>query len=465
MKRLLLLLLLLPGLVLAEQSSFNVVVSIKPVHSILAALMQGGDAPQLLLAGEASPFDYQLDAAQREQVAKADLLIWTGPELEPFLAEPVAGLGERTQVVELLSHPALKVLPRRWQESQRDPFFWMDSRNILILADELARLLMRIDPNRSHLYLRNRNELHDRLSVIDRRFEYGYRGMTQGVALLYHDSLQYFAQAYAMRLGAILSPLPSEPVATEKLLKARSSLQQGEFSCLLTERGMPAPQLSLLTEGIQVNVGELDTLGAQFEPGPDFYRQLMDYNTDVIRNCLGTKTSHALPAEEDLPPSVNGLGGNFLLTDHNGNLVTEQALLGSYHLIYFGYTYCPDVCPTSLQTLNLALNLLGDEAGRFVPWLITVDPERDKVEVMREYVKYFNERMVGLTGTTAMIERVAEAYRVRYEKVMEEGGDPELYTMDHTASLFLIGPDGRFITKFAYGITAKALAERLRSYR
>jgi len=450
----------------AQNMGLKVVVSIRPVHSILSALMQGGDAPVLLVSGAESPFEYQLTDQQREQVDDADLLVWTGPELEPFLVEPVARRTGEKPVVELLDLSAMKILPQRRNSGLRDPFFWMDSRNVLILADELARTLMEADPVRSHLYLRNRRELHGRLAEMDRRYEFGYRGLSQGVALLFYDSLQYFAQAYAMRLGEVLSPLPAEPVATEALLRARDHIRNGDFVCVLTETGMPNEHLSLLVDGLSVKTGELDSFGRRFQPGPELYARMMDYNTGVIQNCLGQagvpKNAYLGNGE---PAPGEDLGGRFILTDHNGRIVTEADLLGSYHLLYFGYTQCPDVCPTSLQVMARALKNLGEDANRFVPWFITVDPERDSPETLREYVGYFNQRMIGLTGSDSMIDTVVKQYRVRYEKVEEEGGDPAFYTMDHTASLFLIGPDGRFITKFAHGITPQALTERLRGYR
>ena len=154
-----------------------------------------------------------------------------------------------------------------------------------------------------------------------------------------------------------------------------------------------------------------------------------------------------------------------MLTDQFGRLITDKDLLGNYHILFFGYTFCPDICPTSLQVLTRALQILGEAGNRFIPWFISIDPERDKVERLREYVNYFGQNMVGLTGSISMIERVARQYQVSYEKVMEEGGDPRLYTMDHSAGLFLIGPDGQFITKFANGITSQALADRLREYK
>lgn len=337
---------------------------------------------------------------------------------------------------------------------------------MLILVDELARVLMEADPVRQHLYLHNRRELHARLAEMDRRFEFGYRGLSQGVALLLYDSLQYFAQAYAMRLGEVLSPLPPQPVAAEKLLKARERIRNGDFFCVLSESGMPHDQLSLLIDGTSVRTGELDTLGRRFRPGPNLYIDMMEYNTGVIEQCLreqGASESRYLGKGEGEAGAA--LGGRFILTDHNGNQVTEEDLLGSYHLLFFGYTQCPDICPTTLQVVARAMKLMGDEGRRFTPWFITVDPERDTVSRLHAYLSYFNQNMVGLTGSSGMIDSVVKQYRVKYEKVPSESGDPELYTMDHTASLFLIGPDGRFITKFANGITAQALVEKLRDYR
>ena len=463
---LLLLVLMLPIYAQADDDAFKVVVSIKPVHSILASLMKGGDEPILLVSGSGSPFDHQLTDSQKKQIIDADMLVWTGPELEAFMVETVANLSDKTKVVELLDQPALKILPHCCKENARDPFFWMDSRNILILADELARMLMDANPARAHLYHRNRRELNAKLAEIDRRYEYGYRGLSQGVVLLYYDSLQYFSQAYAMRLGDVLSPLPPAPVPAEKLLQARSNIRNGSVRCILTETGVVANHLSLLTDGLSVNIGELDSFGRHFQPGPELYAQMMDYNTGVINDCLG---------REDLPKNVyldpgeqtpgEAIGGPFMLTDHFGRLVTDKDLLGKYHILFFGYTFCPDICPTSLQVLTRALKILGDEGNRFIPWFISVDPERDKAEKLREYVNYFSQNLVGLTGSISMIERVAKQYQVSYEKVMEEGGDPSLYTMDHSAGLFLIGPDGRFITKFANGITPQALADRLQKYR
>jgi len=153
-----------------------------------------------------------------------------------------------------------------------------------------------------------------------------------------------------------------------------------------------------------------------------------------------------------------------MLMDHNGKLVTEKDLQGKYQIIIFGYTFCPDVCPTSLQALTLALSRLGDKAQMIQPYFITVDPERDTVQVMHRYVGYFHDGLIGLTGSKSMIERVAKQFNVKYEKVLEPGMEPNMYIMDHTASAFLMAPDGSFITKFAYGISPQQLVEKINQY-
>jgi protein SCO1/2 len=303
------------------------------------------------------------------------------------------------------------------------------------------------------------------LKKIDREYEYGYRGLKAGLSVQYFDTLQYFEQAYALTTLDTVDASPYEKGDVANLLKVRERLINREATCLFTEKGMHPENLSLLVEGQNVNVGELDSLGIQFEAGPELYLRLMQYNTDTIKRCLNADMDEALAARSaavaDNSPAVDGLGGRFILTDHMGNSVTEQDLLGHYSMMYFGYTFCPDVCPTGLQTLTMALERMGEEAQRIQPYFITVDPDRDSVEVMRRYVGYFNPRLTGLTGSPAMVKRVADQFGAKFERVESASSDPDRYTMDHSASFYLMDPDGRFISKFAYGIDAETLARGL----
>ncbi len=132
--------------------------------------------------------------------------------------------------------------------------------------------------------------------------------------------------------------------------------------------------------------------------------------------------------------------------------------------MFFGYTYCPDICPTSLSTVAEALDLLGEKGAEVVPLFITVDPGRDTARRLGEYVGHFHPRLVGLTGTSGMIARLAKGYGVTYEKVREPDMAADEYMMDHTASVFLMGRDGRFRVKFLHGIQPEAMADRIRDF-
>ena len=162
-----------------------------------------------------------------------------------------------------------------------------------------------------------------------------------------------------------------------------------------------------------------------------------------------------------LPAGVE-IGGPFRLTDDHGKPVTDADYRGRWMLVDFGYTTCPDVCPTELQTIATALNKLGPEADQVVPLFITVDPGRDTPAVLADYVKLFDNRLVGLTGTPGQIAAAARAYRVYYAKVTPKG--TTTYLMDHSAFLYLMDPRGRFSALFNQSTTADELAAGIQDH-
>ena len=154
---------------------------------------------------------------------------------------------------------------------------------------------------------------------------------------------------------------------------------------------------------------------------------------------------------------VADIGGPFTLVDQSGNEVTEAALLGKHSLIYFGYTFCPDVCPTSLQTMSMALDTLGEDAEAVQPIFITVDPERDDVEQMAAYAEHFHPSFLNLTGSVEQVSAAAKAYRIYYRKVEDDSASE--YLMDHSSIYYLMGPDGKFVRHFNHNATPKEIAE------
>lgn len=162
-------------------------------------------------------------------------------------------------------------------------------------------------------------------------------------------------------------------------------------------------------------------------------------------------TGGALMLRTYVPPStpqVSSVGetdihSEFSLTDHSGRAVTEADFAGRWQLVFFGFTHCPDICPTTLAYMASVFDLLGPEAERVAPLFITVDPARDTVPVMAEYVSAFHPRLVGLTGTEAQVAEATRNFRTWYERMDDENA-PDGYMMAHAGHIYLMRPDGRF---------------------
>jgi len=159
--------------------------------------------------------------------------------------------------------------------------------------------------------------------------------------------------------------------------------------------------------------------------------------------------------------AASAIGGPFKLTDQNGNPITDANLKGRPFLIFFGYTHCPDVCPTTLFDVSEVLRALGKDADRAGALFVTVDPERDTPDVMKDYLSSFDPHLHGATGDRAAIDAAEKAYRVYAKKVPTQNGD---YSMDHTALVYLMDKQGRFVAPFNLKRKPKDAAADLRRY-
>ena len=155
------------------------------------------------------------------------------------------------------------------------------------------------------------------------------------------------------------------------------------------------------------------------------------------------------------------IGGPFRLTDQNGKTVTDEDFKGHPSLVFFGFTNCPEVCPTTLFDISEVLNRLGPDAAQVNALFVTVDPARDTPEKLKDYLSSFNPRLIGLGGDAAAIAAVAKAYRVFYEKVPQDGGN---YTMNHTAIVYLMDKQGNFVAPFSLRRRPEDSAADLRRY-
>ena len=161
-------------------------------------------------------------------------------------------------------------------------------------------------------------------------------------------------------------------------------------------------------------------------------------------------------------PAIASVGGPFQLEDQNGKPFSDRDMKGRPFLVFFGYTHCPDICPTTLFELSEVMKKLGPDADRTGAVFITVDPERDTPAALKDYLSNFDPHLRGLTGDPAAVNAAIKAYRVYAKKIpLKDGGD---YTMDHTAVVYLMDRDGRFVAPFNLKQTPEAAADQLRRY-
>ncbi len=181
----------------------------------------------------------------------------------------------------------------------------------------------------------------------------------------------------------------------------------------------------------------------------------------ALAEWLVIRDDNITKAPSGLITSVE-IGGPFTLTDHTGRKVPERDYLGNFTLVFFGYTFCPDVCPTELGDIALALDELGDDSVGVTPLMISIDSERDTPAILAEYVPLFHDRLIGLTGTAEQIKQVADAYRIFYRRI----DDPKYtyYLMDHTSFVYLLDPEGNVVSLFRYGTSPEEMAAIIRQH-
>ncbi len=180
----------------------------------------------------------------------------------------------------------------------------------------------------------------------------------------------------------------------------------------------------------------------------------------LIAFVAGGYLWHVGDMKAGLSPYDSGeatVGGPFTLTDQNGVIRKDEEFRGKFMLVFFGFTYCPDVCPTTMIVLKEALEKIGGKADRVVPIFISVDPERDTPAVLKPYLAAFSARFVGLTGSVADVTAATRAYKVYFQKKPQPGG----YSMDHSSIIYLMGPDGKYVTHYTLEQGPDAIAEDL----
>ena len=194
---------------------------------------------------------------------------------------------------------------------------------------------------------------------------------------------------------------------------------------------------------------------------------------------IGAQLTIRMLSDDETPPTAeekaqtaqevarNVVTGEFSLIDHHGKAVTDLDFRGSWLLIFFGYTYCPDVCPTTLGVVSLVMDELGDDAAKVQPLFISVDPQRDTPEILADYVAAFHPRIIGLSGSLEQVKAAAGSHRAYYIKApMEEGGEITAteYAVDHSAYLYLMDPEGVYAQVFSPTDTAEEITGKIKEF-
>jgi len=286
-----------------------VVVSIKPVHSLVAGVMEGVGEPTLLIEGAASPHSYALRPSQAEALARAEVVFWVGEGLEAFLAKPITALSDDATVVALSDVEGLRLLPTReggaWQEhgaeeehgkhehdhGQFDMHLWLDPQNAEVMVGAIAATLSGADPERAGTYQGNAEKLGADLGWLDDGLAATLAPIRDRPFVVFHDGYQYFEDRYGLNAIGSIAVDPARPPGAARLQELRAELENLDAACVFAEPQFRPALIDTVVENTGAGTGVLDPLGADQAAGPDQYFQLLRALSQSLVDCLGTPRS------------------------------------------------------------------------------------------------------------------------------------------------------------------------------
>ncbi|MBW9267754.1 MAG: zinc ABC transporter substrate-binding protein [Candidatus Thiodiazotropha sp. (ex. Lucinisca nassula)] len=288
--------------------ALNVVVSLKPVHSLLASLMLDVAEPRLLLDDSQSPHGMSLKPSQIRMLNEADLIVWVGASLEPALSHLLQRQSFEAPILSLLETPDLHLLPirnrREWRShghshdhndshpdqavisAMLDNHIWLSPENAAAMVRHLTQKLIELDNAHSAAYRKNSRELLNRLNTFDNVIRTRLKPVANTPYIVFHDAYQYFEAHYGMHTVGTVNITPDQLSGARHIHRLRQTIEQRGARCLFTEPQFEPKLAHTLVEGLAVKIGELDPLGEQLPPGPDCYFSLMRGLADNLLNCL-----------------------------------------------------------------------------------------------------------------------------------------------------------------------------------
>ncbi|NWG46129.1 MAG: zinc ABC transporter substrate-binding protein [Alphaproteobacteria bacterium] len=296
-----LLLILAPGRAVAAESP-NVVASIRPIHAIAAAVMEGRGEPALLIEGAASPHAYQMRPADAARLEAADLVFWVGPALELFLTDALDALAAGKGLA-LMDAEGMRLLPNRVagpfaaedhdhdHDHSHDPLemdshVWLAPANGRAMARAMAGRLAALDPEGASLYAANAERLARRLDALEAEIAARLAPLRDRRFVVFHDATQYFEDAFGLEAAASLTLNPARQPGAKRVAEIRRLIAETGTACIFSEPQFPPRLLDVIAEGSEVKRGMLDVVGVELTPGPEHYPQLLLAMADAMQACL-----------------------------------------------------------------------------------------------------------------------------------------------------------------------------------
>jgi zinc transport system substrate-binding protein len=270
---------------------FNVVATVKPVHSLVAGVMQGAGEPRLIMRSSASPHHYALRPSERQSLARASLIVWVGAELESFMPRILQSLPPQTQHLTLIDVDGITRLSARTTHhhadarQQVDPHIWLSPANAHVMVDAIADRLISMDAANASIYEANRKRLHARISSSDESIRRRLTGKTSAF-LSYHDAYQYFENAYTLNNAGFVSGSEETSPGAKYIHELRGKIRDQQLHCLFYDApGRPA-LVDTLTDGLAVDAVELDAIGIRQQAGEMAWFGIMNSLADAFGACL-----------------------------------------------------------------------------------------------------------------------------------------------------------------------------------
>ncbi len=285
----------------------NVVVSIKPIHSLVASVMKGVAQPLLIVEGSASPHTYQMKPSQASALQQADVIFWTGHGLEAFLEKPLETIGSKAKIVELEDAPGLTKLKLRaggaFESHEGEPenneagnheeahgdfdmHFWLDTNNAKAMAVEIEKTLTAADPANAATYKANLTDLNARIDALASEIDASLASVKQKPFIVFHDAYQYFEHRFAVRVAGSITISPEVMPGAERISQIKAKVVELGATCVFSEPQFQPATVDIVLEGTTAKSGVLDPEAGALTPGPELYFELMRSISSSLKSCL-----------------------------------------------------------------------------------------------------------------------------------------------------------------------------------